>query len=198
MLPDLRKFKGKVERRLRRSLEDRIQAYAPLVARIRVHVQQEGDRFSHETHDGDVVRERFRRLSTPMKTEVVASPIEQAVDIAKKLDEAAKDMAAQQMRLLLEKITASSERAGTAVDAGGRPLDMDMFIEVHERLSIDFDQYGRPTLPTTVMHPETAAAIAPKIAEWQKDAAFRARFDAVIDRKREEWRDRESRRKLVG
>ena len=158
----------------------------------------EGDRFSYETHDGDIQRDTFKALRTPVTTRVLPSPIEQESEIVQKLDDAAQEIAKQHMQLLFTTVTESSNRVGTTFDAGGRPFHMSMFLDALEGMQVDFDDDGRPKLPTIVMHPDQLKVIGPKLAEWEKDSALHARWEHVLAKKKDEWRDRESRRKLVG
>jgi hypothetical protein len=169
-----------------------------MLAQIQSHHQAEGDRFSLETYDGDIQQKDFKTFSTPVTTRVLPSPIEQESEIAQKLDEAAQDIAKQHMQLLFTTMSESSEEAGTAYHAGGRPFHMSMFLDALETMQVDFDDDGRPKLPTIVMHPNQLKAIGPKLAEWEKDPALDARWKQVLAKKKDEWRDRESRRKLVG
>lgn len=54
-----------------------------------------------------------------------------------------------------------------------------------------------PTGMSFVMHPDTAAKIIPLVKEWEQKPEFKARYEQLVERKREEWRARENRRKLV-
>jgi hypothetical protein len=48
-----------------------------------------------------------------------------------------------------------------------------------------------------IAHPVMAEAMQELWKEWEKDAAFMKKVKEVEYRKKEEWRDRESNRKLV-
>ena len=63
---------------------------------------------------------------------------------------------------------------------------------------IDFDEKGNPILPTIVLHPDMMKRIEGKLAEWESDPELQARRKNILAKKKEEWRDRESNRKLVG
>lgn len=73
-------------------------------------------------------------------------------------------------------------------------------LEIFRTVEMEFDPKTLQLLPgfQFVMHPETAAKVVPKIQEWEKDPEFKAKHERIMERKREEWRDREARRKLVG
>jgi hypothetical protein len=72
-----------------------------------------------------------------------------------------------------------------------------MLMDMLETMPIDFDRSGKPKMPTVVLHPDMFRSIEPKLREWEKDPELRARREAMLARKKEEWRVRESRRRLV-
>ena len=81
----------------------------------------------------------------------------------------------------------------------GQPFSADLYFKMLETVQIDFDDYGRPDVSGVrlVMHPDQAQKVQPLMAEWQNDEAFQCRYREIMLKKRDEWRDRESNRKLV-
>jgi hypothetical protein len=68
-----------------------------------------------------------------------------------------------------------------------------------ERILLDFDDQGKPIMPTMLSgSQELAAELSEALHQIETTPDLRRRFEAVIDRKREEWRARESSRNLVG
>jgi len=64
---------------------------------------------------------------------------------------------------------------------------------------MDFDpQTGKPDPEAVyIAHPDTAEWMHRLWQEWEKDGDFMKRVAEIRAKKYEEWRDRESRRKLV-
>jgi cytochrome c556 len=93
--------------------------------------------------------------------------------------------------------TETAESVGNVVHGGERPYDPDLFLEMLEKVSISFDEDGNPQMPTAFVSPETGAHIRAHAAEWEADTAFRERHAKILQRKREEWDDRERHRELV-
>ena len=52
-------------------------------------------------------------------------------------------------------------------------------------------------MPQLVVSPQMGATLREKIPEWEKDLEHKKKFDELIEKKRKEWNDRESHRKLV-
>lgn len=198
MLPDFPALKSELSRRMMRRFQDLVDANAPLMARIRRHVQHEGDKFLYEDQNGRHVKKGFVKA-----TAQIAVPANEPVDAAlftteRELERAAGEIAAQSEGLLFTAMHEATESVGNVLDAAGKPFDATMMWDMIERMQIEFDSLGHPEWPTIVLHPDTLASIRDTLADWESNPAFRRRRESIIARKREEWRDREINRKLVG
>ena len=100
---------------------------------------------------------------------------------------------------MLEVVEEAAEEVGNVVHADGE-LTQDKYLEIFRTIDMDFDPTTLKLAPgfRWVMHPDMAARVVPKVQEWEKDPAFNAKYERIMATKREEWRDREARRKLVG
>ena len=101
--------------------------------------------------------------------------------------------------MLYRKHGEATARVGNQVDAGGAPFSADLYFEMLEKLQIDFDDLGEPDTggARLVMHPDMAERVIPLMKAWEADETFQQRYRDLMLRKRDEWRDRESNRKLV-
>jgi len=106
------------------------------------------------------------------------------------LDEASLDQINQVMPQFYEQLAGMLEATGQASDAGGRPLSWDMLIEGYEKLDIDFDDEGKPKLPSVVMHPDMFEKLGPPTKEHL------ARIDEIVARKKKEFDARRRSRRL--
>lgn len=95
-----------------------------------------------------------------------------------KLEEMAEGYVASLMPQVFGAIGAASEAAGTNVRAGGQPFSADLFIEMLEKMQVEFDDTGQIQLQL-VIGPDTTIPIPS--AEDQR------RIDEVIERKRKEF-----------
>lgn len=111
--------------------------------------------------------------------------------------EMAEEMAKQQSQYVFARISEAVEAVGNSVHAGG-DFQPEHLLEVLRRKEMSFDPVTlEPTGEFFVVHPDTFKKIEPKLREWEKDPAFRAAHDALMEEKRREWREREASRKLV-
>jgi|AGTN01.2.fsa_nt_gi hypothetical protein len=69
-----------------------------------------------------------------------------------------------------------------------------MYLGILRSLEIVFDGAGRAQIPTLVTG---NADIKTKVENWFRDSDCQSQIEAVIEEKRQEWRDRQSNRKLV-
>jgi len=102
----------------------------------------------------------------------------------------ADDMGGQMVRGFLDLLSDVSDEYGNTVDAAGRDF-FDVFGDTLETIDTTFDEKGHPNL-TMVMHPEQAE----KLREKRPTAEQEARINAILDRRREEWRASRHRRDL--
>lgn len=109
------------------------------------------------------------------------------------IDAAAESSLAELMPQFYGHIGRICEGAGTAIDARGEPFSHEFYLKMLQAIDIDFDENGKPELPTAVVSPAMAEAIQklpPPTAEQQK------RQDEIIESKRQEFNARQRHRQL--
>jgi hypothetical protein len=70
------------------------------------------------------------------------------------------------------------------------------FLKMLEMIQHNFDEYGKPTAQL-VCGPEFAEELKQRDVEWRGDKEFVAKVNEITNRKREEFHEREARRRLV-
>ena len=112
--------------------------------------------------------------------------------LAEQVNKTAEERLSQVMPHFFDVFHRTSDAAGTAMDAGGRPFSFELFLEGLERIEIQVDREGKAILPTLVMHPSMAEKLRsmPPTPEQQKA------MDALVERKRIEFNARRRHRKL--
>lgn len=198
MLPDFPAVKAHAQSHLLRWSLAQVPQLAPLLGQITHFHQHEGKSWDLTRSDKSTEEVVF----TPARFEFVLTRDEmREIDLPglfRKLTDMAQQMADAQESMMFAKISAAAESVGNTVNAGGdfRP---EHFLEMIEKVQTDFDPKTGELKEgqVFVMHPDTAAKVVPKVKEWEKDPEFKAAYDRIMDRKREEWRAREDRRKLA-
>lgn len=115
-----------------------------------------------------------------------------------KMNRMAEEIARQQSRQIFERIDEAIESVGNVRSMSGKPLRGSDVLDMLEMVQIDFDERLDPIMPTAVGHPRGQEAFAKAMSEIEDDFELKARREAIIARKREEYRDREAARNLVG
>lgn len=197
MLPDFPSVKAHLGVALIRWTQEQVPQIAPLLGQIGSFHQHEGkrghlsradkssDEMKYEPHRFEFVltREEMRKTDLP--------------GLFEKLRKLAEQIADAQSTLMYTRISEAVEPIGNTVDAGG-DFQPKHFFEMLSKIQMEFDPAtGKPTGHVFSMHPDTAAKVIPKLQAWEQDPAFKEEYERILETKREEWRDREDRRKLV-
>lgn len=142
------------------------------------------------TFDSDEVLEHQpMRIGTSISIPVSATIEGDYQDFYAALDDAAEEYAGGLTRQIYERMSEITDAAGTTVSAGGS-FTVAHFLEVMERIEIEFDDEGNPQLPKLHIHPTQAE----KLPEWTEED-HRA-FEELIARKKQEWDARRRHRRL--
>lgn len=200
MLPDFPKTRRELAEKLRLHLRLRVQEKSPLAALGREYTQHEGKAFSYEQiiDEGKrIVKEGFEEMLVPVRFEFKDIPDLVGEVLFRKLDELAEAFAKQTSQLGYRRLNEATQLAGTAIDAGGQPFTQELFLQGENARDWEFDPLTDKPEGVYLAHPQTAERMHRIWQEWEKDLVFMKRVAELRARKHEEWRDRESRRKLV-
>lgn len=118
-------------------------------------------------------------------------------EIQRKFDEAAREMANQMTQTCFESLNKAISEVGNAVRYTGMPTVEDIF-RMYETIDIDFDECGKPELPTLMCGRKMMEHLQALHTQIESDPETNKRFVNLMIRKKEEWRDREASRRLVG
>ncbi len=197
MLPDFPDLKKKLARRIRARMKAVHASHtAPLSAAGMIHIP-EGDRVMSIDEDGlesEIPMKQHRVTVTITDDEVETLTTEEMI---RRFDNAAQQMATQTGKTFIESLDRSVQSVRNVVNYHGKITADDLFA-MYEKVQIDFDEQGRPELPTLVCGKKMYSELTDLLPELDDNPAMRERLAQIIERKREEWRDRESSRKLVG
>ena len=199
MLPDFPKAKARANRDLLRWVQRQVPAVTPIirgVSTFRQHEGRIGKVVRVDKTEGDIEYEgqgfEFSMNREDMRQFDLAQ-------IQKKLTELASQIGQAQSKKLLEMAGKAADSVGNVVNAEGKPLTPEKFLEIFKKVQMDFDPKTLKEKPgfMFVMHPDVAAKVVPKVKEWEKDPKFNAEYERIMDENREAWRAREANRKLV-
>lgn len=198
MLPDFLKTKDKLQRMIDFNLKQGILLHLGPLADIRETKLFEGSKTVINRDDGSVSEIESEEISVMLKSDMNEVETMTHEKVLEKIDHIAKELAEKQAKLFYTKIDELAKEAGNVVSAEGETFSMDIFFEVLEKISRYFDHAGKPDEIRFTASPELFQSISKVFNEAKSDPETQKRFDAIMEQKREEWRVRESNRKLVG
>lgn len=196
MLPDFPKIKEKFREGINQYLKGLVRQ-EPLFSQMKEVPVFEGNRMASRTENGILDQSSYEEISgeySISRQDVIAKGPWAFIENIHKV---AEEIKKQRAGLFFRKLEQVTDKTGNIINGKGQPFTFDLFIKSLEKVQIDFDDEEKPYLPAFVFAPEMAAQVKQKLPEWFANAEYKKRFDELIERKREEWRDRESNRKLV-
>lgn len=198
MLPDFPDLKRRLLTITRIAFHHKVREDG-LIGAIKQMPYFEGSRFETQDVEGDVQTSEPKQTAIPISVGRAALIEEGAAAYMKAMMGAVGQQQQNLAQMFHEKMDEVTERTGNKVDAGGQPFSPSLFLDLFETVDIDFDDNGQPDMSSVriVVHPELGKLLREKGPEWEADPAFQKRRDEIIARKRTEWSDRESNRKLA-
>jgi hypothetical protein len=198
VLPDLPAVKGALRARVLKLTTQRIPIIEPLmneVGRMRQHEGRAGLMVRSDTSTDAIEYPRSEFGVELSRLEMKSLDLK---GLFEKLAGLAEQMAEAQARMMLAKVSEGAQEVGNTVSAAGGELTPEYLFEIMTKVDWSFDpDTEKPKGMSFVMHPDTAAKVIPLVKEWEQNPEFKARHEELVKRKREEWRARENRRKLV-
>ena len=198
MLPDYPDYKSLLISRLLDWMKREMARHEPIlgaVSHFKMHEgvagtikRSDGSSFEFELHEASSVIELSR--------EEMRRPNLQT--LFNRVSEMASEIAGQEAARMFQEIDQVVTAAGNVTDHGGRPFDKEVLLAELEKVEISFDlESGQPNGLSLFVHPSKEKEFREALAKMEQDHEFRARYAQIMDRKREEWFARESRRTLV-
>jgi len=170
---------------------------SPMIGQVNRHRVHEGSSSAMHRESGEVEDVEIQKIEAgvelPTNT-LLYGPLD---DLLKSFREIGRELGAQQEMIMFDTFEQATSKTGNVVNDKGSPLTTDLFFQVLETIEIDFDGNGSPRMPTMVVNP----AMAEQIARLQQESDrpdVKARYDALMRKKKMEWRAREADRTLVG
>ena len=194
MLPDFLKTKEKLKKKLDYILKQTMASHLVPIDDISESISFEGSKTITIYEDGSVSETDPKEVG--VKLEVKLEDVETMTHeiVLEIIDRLAKKAAEEQKKLFYEEIGRLADEAGNVVSGDGNTFSVNMLYQMLERIPRDFDEEGNPTELRVAVSPE----LFPSIAKIIEQAKTDPEIDALMERKREEWRVRENNRELVG
>lgn len=198
MLPDLPAIKKHIDDMLLEFMRNRVQQQLGVFSQSPRHIVHEGEQMEVARADGSGEISGFTTASTEFgvpSADVPTLTIEQRLEL---LSKAADNMAAQISSGLFQQLDKSLADAGRTMSGDGRPFDVDAVFRGLEFIEWSFKPDGTPNEVSIVIPPALRERAREVFTLLHTDVAVQKRYEALVETKRMQWREREASRKLVG
>lgn len=194
MFPDFLKTKEKLKRMIESERKKAELRHMGPFAEIPRSYLIEGNKVLYIDEDGSC--EEVTMENAEVKIEIKWDEIEEMTHerVLDKIDTMARDMAKKISKSIYELMSDAAEEAGNVTSLDGEPLSVDRLLETIEKMHLSLDEEGQPSGLTFAANPKDSSALDKIISQLKTDP----RYQKLMEQKREEWRVRESHRKLVG
>jgi hypothetical protein len=156
----------------------------------------EGNNLEINSISGHSKRKGFQTISTEFRIKP-EDLIEKGLDAYySKFSEITEEMRKKQSKILIEAFEETTNQTGNIVDCKSKPM-AEWYLEVLDKVSIIFDEFGNPTMPDIFVSPDDYERIKSDYSKLQFDPNIKEKIREIVERKRREWIDKENNRKLV-
>lgn len=200
MTPDFPSIKEKLHKILLQRWKNVVYAQTSPFSHNRrmIHEGGESKRDVIIREDGSIEETKFAESRGEFEVKFAEVEFLTFDKVIEKIDAAASKMAEMQSRKMYESIAEATDRVGNVLDGKGRPFSAEMVLEMFDKVMLDFDEKGELHNFAIVIPPAMSKKVKEELEKIEEDPVLKKRFDEIITRKKDEWRVRESNRKLVG
>ncbi|MEN6370754.1 MAG: hypothetical protein ABFD64_01965 [Armatimonadota bacterium] len=194
MLPDYPTIKKDLWKLMQSRADEASKNSPSFLSTIGKVQRHEGHRYTYETVEGDV-----RELSPQKHQGIVEVPFAdiatlQLDDVQRMINQAYADIWDSEEKHLYQVINEMTEEVGNVISGNDKPLTQDLFFSAFEKIHMSFDDLSSFSI---VANHDTSKMLQMKLEEWNQDPEFTKKWRELMEKKRRDWLDRESRRKLV-
>lgn len=196
MLPDFPTVKRKWSNWFVRLVEEKV-PQGTILSQIKKVRHFEGDGMETRRSSGDIDQSEYQEFCQIFEVRNCDVIEKGPTAFLEKLDSLVEGIRKEQMQMILNQVSESVARTGNSVSAQGKEFSFEHLLAVYEKTDIDFDEEGKPNLPVMLLPESKKDEILEKIRKWENDRDCKRRLNELIDRKKKDWLNRESHRKLV-
>lgn len=161
--------------------------------------QHEGKVLRHNTLDNNEKQRQinYQVFTTEYKVEYAKVPSTKPEEIIALMQQKGKEFGTAQAKHGYSVMTQVTEEMGNVVNNKNQPFTIDSYLEVMDKIQIDFDNEGKPVWPTMVVAPGNFEKAKSVIREMETNPKARERMEKILVKKKETYDADQARRKLV-
>lgn len=194
MLPDFPEIKEKIQKKYLSYIEKN--SNSDLLNQIPKETLLEGDKLE-VNRCGEKINIEFKKIESCINIDIKSIERLEGKHIFTEINKCADELKRQKSSDFYTNIFKAVDKVGNNIDAQGEPLQPKHIFQLLEKISINFKRDGTFS-PYIVAHPGIQQKVVEVINTILTTPELKKQYDELIEKKRREWRDRESNRKLVG
>lgn len=198
MLPDFPKTKLLLSESFHRRIKNARAKELGILSSVEATQLHEGSKHLLHRNDGSSEEIEMKHLeaSAQVKHDVRELNPMGIEDVSEILDELGQKLAAEQMKLMFQRIDRAVHEVGNVGDPN-KPF-LEQFFEMIEKQHLDYDDLGRPVNNHIYVGSQKAAdKVAETLKSIENEPDLKKRYENLLTKKRQEWLDREAARNLV-
>jgi metal-dependent amidase/aminoacylase/carboxypeptidase family protein len=198
LLPDYPKLKARLTEIYRERVRRVHDQHLGIFSAVPPAIMHEGRTHVLTREDGSSDEMEPKRVQAGAELRLDFREVEklEAKDVWKVLDTIAEGLAKEKFQTLLTAIDEAATKVGNVTTLGTSALEQ--FFEATEKRWIEFDADGNPAPVQFLAGSEaTARKLRDAMKQIETDPDLRRQYETIIEKKRQQWRDREAARKLV-
>jgi hypothetical protein len=117
--------------------------------------------------------------------------------ILRKVEETAEQFEQKFSQNFFETLHEGTKKTGQVVDAGGKPLTNELIVEMLSKMQVDFERSPHGDL-TMVSAPGMSDTFQRLERELRENSEVQRKLNDIMEKKRNDFREREINRNLVG
>lgn len=196
MLPQLSKTQALVGELGEAVLVDAMHKSGPLLREISSFQQHEGKVASYQQQSGEIEAIDYRKLSVRMALPTKPGRGHSLQEILAEMAKGGAEFGAKMQASVLKQIEEATTEVGNVVTIKNGVITPESFIEMIQKVEIDFDENGR-SHSSWFLPPAMAAELGKQYDAWQQDPQLMAKLAEVELTKKDQFRAREANRRLA-
>jgi len=196
MLPDYSETKKLFDRFFKTYIRRKARAISPF-ADIQMRCMHEGRGMRVKRADHSESNSSMQQFSSMIEIRIDEIPDLTFKKVIAKFDALIIDMVRKQTDFTIKRMNEGIP-ASQSIDAKGKKLDAELFLQFLEVFQLEFYADGLPKELYCVGELFSQERLEALDEEFRNNPKLQKRYDELIAKKKEEWRVREANRKLVG
>jgi hypothetical protein len=196
MLPQLTKTQTFIDELGNETLFDAMYQAGPLLLEISSYQQHEGASGSFQLTSGEIEPIDFKKSSVEMVSPAEPGRGKSLKDILAVMAKGGSEMGAKMQDHIIKGVEAATEKVGNVVQIKNGVITPEAFFEMMEKVEIDFDENGQ-SQSSWCLPPEMAAEFEKNYQAWQQDPQLKGKLVEIEEKKKEQFRARETNRRLA-